>query len=420
MVLDVLQGDVHSFDCWVSVKRPNGKLQAIRPALVAWLDMRSRALVGWAIGENPDSQIIKKSLINAIYPKKNELLPYGLPKYLLIDNGKEYTAETLTGRPRTMRVSLDSDIKGFYKSIGIEDDMRSLPYQPWSKAQIERLFGTVCNKFSKREKSYTGTLTGASTSAKVKKDIKKMLENGELKTIEQFSKDFETWVVEKYHTRVHSGLKEQNEEIPIPIEVFNEAERYFKAAPPLEYAISLLMKSEERSVTGMGIKITRDGKSIYYQSPDLEKYIGKRVDIRYHPDDITTIFVYSKEGKKVCEAVSYELLQIAPKLSQKAFEEHNKDQKRHLRSQNETIKYRQMTYEERQQREKNLIENAGKKVVTPELSEEKQKITAIPDDKQYKDEVKEKAKVPKKQQHNEYYEKQAAKALAAIERRKLG
>ncbi|WP_049765319.1 transposase domain-containing protein [Alkaliphilus metalliredigens] len=262
-VLEVLQGDVHSFDCWVSVRRSNGKLQAIRPALVGWLDMRSRTLVGWAVAENPDALIIKKSLINAFYPKVNSLLPYGVCKYLLIDNGKEYTAESLTGRSRKIRVQLDADVKGFYRSIGIEDDMRSLPFQPWSKAQVERFFGTVCEKFTKRTISYTGTLTGSKTDAKVKKDIAKMLENGELMTMEEFAQKFEKWVVEKYHTRVHGGLKDQGEESPVPVDVFHHAERYYKAAPPLEYALSLLLESEERSVTNMGIKITRDGKAIY-------------------------------------------------------------------------------------------------------------------------------------------------------------
>lgn len=417
-VMEVLQGDVHSFDCWVAVKRPNGKMQAIRPALVAWMDMRSRTLVGWAIAEHPDSQIIKKSLINVIYPKKNKALPYGVPKYLLIDNGKEYTAEALTGRPRKIRVTLDADTKGFYRSIGIEDDMRSLPFQPWSKAQVERFFGTVCQKFSKRMNSYTGTLSGQKTSAKVKKDIKGMLEAGELLDIEEFSQKFEEWVAKNYHTRKHGGLKEQGEESPIPIDVFNSAERYFKAAPPLDYTLSLLMKSEERKVTSMGIKITRGGKPIYYQHQDLDVYINQRVDIRYHPEDITKIFVYDKEGNKICEAASYELLRIAPKVSEKGFIEHNKDQKRQLRNEKDRIKYRQMSYEERLQREKELLENADKKIVTPELSGEKQKITSIPEDKQYKDEIKGKTKKSTTKQKNEYFERQAAKALAAL--RKLG
>ncbi len=418
MVMEVIQGDVHTFDCWVKVKRPNGKMQAIKPGLVAWVDMRSRTLVGWAIAEHPDAQIIKQSLINVIYPKKNKELPYGVPKFLLIDNGKEYTAESLTGRSRKIRVSLDADTKGFYRSIGIEDDMRSLPFQPWSKAQVERLFGSICEKFSKRMDSYVGTLSGSKTSSKVTKDIKRMLESGDLVSIEEFSKLFEKYIVEKYHSKKHGGLKDDGEKLPVPIEVFKSGERYIKAAPPYDYTVSLLMKSEERKVTTMGIKITRDGKAIYYQHQDLTCFIDERVDIRYHPEDITKIFVYSKDGEKICEAVSYELLRIAPKVSEKGFIEHNKDQKIQLRNDRDKVKYRQMTYEERLEKEKEILENADKKIVTPELEVGSQKVTSIPDDQQYKDEMKNKKNKKSKNQNNEYFEMQAAKALAAL--KKLG
>jgi hypothetical protein len=177
------------------------------------------------------------------------------------------------------------------------------------------------------------------------------------------------------------------------------------------------MKSEERKVDTMGIKITRDGKPIYYQHQDLTVYINQRVDIRYHPEDITRIFVYDKEGNRICEAVSYELLRIAPKLSEKAFVEHNKDQKRQLSSDRDKVKYRRMTYEERIEHEQNIIENADKKIATPKLDGKKQKITSLPDDKQYKDEIKNKGKKQAKQ-NNEYFDRQAAKALAAL--KKLG
>ena len=36
-VMEVLLGDEHTFDCWVSYKLPNGKVTAIKPKLVAGL-----------------------------------------------------------------------------------------------------------------------------------------------------------------------------------------------------------------------------------------------------------------------------------------------------------------------------------------------------------------------------------------------
>lgn len=423
-VLEVLQGDVHTFDAWVSVKRPNGKLQAIRPCLVAWVDTRSRCLVGWKISETPNAEMMKESLINAIYPKENPELPYGVPKYLLIDNGKEYTAKTLTGRPRTVRVALDADTVGFYRSIGIEDDMRSLPYQPWSKAQIERFFGTVCMKFTKKYSSYTGTLSASRTESKVDKDIKKMLENGELLDIESFAAEFEDWVVNKFHKRKHSGLMIQGEEVPAPISVWNNAENYYKPIPPLDYALSLMAKTHERKVTTMGIKITIAGRPVQYTNEELSRFIGKRVQFRYYPEDITKVKVYDLDGRYVCEAVSYELLTIAPKLSEAGFEEHNKDQKRQQRGDKTTIIKRQMTHEERIAAKKTMLEEAGKKSVGPALSEKQEVVTAMPNDSQYRQEQSEKSKSKKESKQNKtsatktYFDKQADAALEKL--RKLG
>lgn len=84
----------------------------------------------------------------------------------------------------------DDMTRGFYRSIGIEDDHEALPYQPWSKGQIERFFGQVCSSFAKWFSSYTGTLTGSSTDAKVDKDIQKMLEAGQLLTMEEFYREW--------------------------------------------------------------------------------------------------------------------------------------------------------------------------------------------------------------------------------------
>lgn len=41
-VMQIVMGDEHTFDCWVSYKQPNGKVIAIKPHLAAWVDMRSR------------------------------------------------------------------------------------------------------------------------------------------------------------------------------------------------------------------------------------------------------------------------------------------------------------------------------------------------------------------------------------------
>ena len=45
-VMQIVMGDEHTFDCWVAYKQPNGKVIPIKPHLAAWVDMRSRAIMG--------------------------------------------------------------------------------------------------------------------------------------------------------------------------------------------------------------------------------------------------------------------------------------------------------------------------------------------------------------------------------------
>ena len=197
-VMEYVVGDEHTFDFWVQWTAPNGKVKAVRPKLVAWMDMKSRCIIGDVACVNADSGTLKESLVKMIYST-----PGGVPKILHIDNGKDYTAEAMTGQSRKERridFAFDSETVGFYQSIGIEEVGRSLPYQPWDKP-IERFFRTVCDRFSRWFGSYTGTLTGSKTCAKRQKDVDRMLERGELLTMEEFFEVWTDWKENKYHTR---------------------------------------------------------------------------------------------------------------------------------------------------------------------------------------------------------------------------
>lgn len=327
-VMQIVMGDEHTFDCWVSYKQPNGTVIAIRPKLVAWIDMRSRKVMGDVLCQNGNSDILKHSLLKLIYHDAGSV-----PQYIYIDNGKDYTAETMTGYERRNRRKrkqedkmsgyFDDMTRGFYKSIGITDDHEALPYQPWSKGQIERFFGGVCSSFTKWLSSYTGTLTGSSTDAKVNKDIEKLLKEGKLLTIEQFYEKWSEWLHGVYMKKEHRGLKRAGEEWKTPEQVFENAERYFKAAPPKSYATVLMMRSDNVHVYNTGIN--RFGYQ--YRSDELCAYIGRNVNIKYDPEDMATLYVFDESGRKLCEAYAQELLQITETISEKTLK-HIRMQKR--------------------------------------------------------------------------------------------
>lgn len=345
-VMEVLLGDEHTFDCWVSYKLPNGKVTAIKPKLVAWIDARSRMVLGDIICRDANAQILKQSLIKVLYGT-----PGGMPKYLNIDNGKDYTSRELTGvkryptREETERYAGFEEVKaGFYHTIGIEDFHRSRPYEPWSKSEIERLFKTVCDGFSRWFKSYTGTLTGSRTSAKIDKDIKRMLEQGKLLTMEEFYEKWSHYLHNVYAVKVHRGLKNQGETYCTPQELFDKGERYEKALPPKSFALLQLMKSERARVYNVGIR--KFGQ--VYNHPELIYYMDKPVDIKYDPEDVTRLLVFdAQDGHMICEAESQELLKIAHKVPQEALERHIRLQKQQMKDVREKLKEMRCPLDER-------------------------------------------------------------------------
>ncbi|MDO4720448.1 MAG: transposase [Peptostreptococcaceae bacterium] len=406
-VMEYLQGDEHTFDCWVAYTNPsNGKVQAIRPTLVAWIDTKSRMVLGDVICKKANADILKQSLLKVIYGEQG-----GVPRYLIIDNGKDYTAEEMTGRNRKDRSGLypDADTKGFYKSLGIEDDYRTLPYQPWGKGQIERFFGSVCEGFTKWLESYTGTLTGSKTVGKVKKDIQKMLDSGNLLTLDEFYAHWKKWLHEQYEVKKHHGLKLQKEKYLTPKEVFENEERYYKAAPPKEYAAMLMMKSERVYVYNIGIR--KFGQE--YRSQELTAYIGEKVDIRWDLEDITKIYVYTTEGTFIGEALSQELLLIAPRVSQKALEEHLRMQNKQIQEDRKRLEEYTTPFEQRVQQHEQAKTAAGlENLLLQGKATEEEKIVSLPQDKQYAQMMKQKKKA--KPVENDFLRQQGEQALKKL------
>lgn len=405
-VMEYVVGDEHTFDLWVQWTAPNGKIKAVRPKLVAWMDMRSRAIIGDVICVDANSQTLKESLVKMLYSD-----PGGVPHILHVDNGKDYTAQTMTGQSRKRRkidFEFDAETVGFYQSIGIEEVGRSLPYQPWDKP-IERFFGTVCSKFSKWFESYVGTLTGSKTYAKRQKDVDKMLERGELLTMEEFYDVWTTWKTERYHAREHRGLKDAGEKWITPGELFAHGERYEKAVPPREYAAMLLMKADTARVYNYGI----NKFGTVYTDAELAYYVGKTVGIKWDLDDVTKLYVFDEDGRKICEAVSPELLSFGQHCPQDVLERHLRDQRRQERETKEILAEMNRPYELRLQEGGRPSEAVGMIDLTIKAKTKDARIIQLPQDKEFREETKARA-AKKSEAGDEFLTSKASEALARL------
>lgn len=409
-VMQVVMGDEHTFDCWVAYTHPNGKVTAIKPHLVAWVDIKSRRILGDVMCKDANSDILKQSLLKLLYKDAGSV-----PQYIYIDNGKDYTAKNMTGYARNdrQRMEFDDTTKGFYKSIGIEDYHRALPYYAWTKGQIERFFGTVCNKFTKWFSSYTGTLTGSKTFAKVEKDINGMLERGELLSMEEFYEKWTQWLHEVYEVKESGALKKQGETYKTPLSCFENETKYFKACPPKNYATILMMKSERCFVRNVGIKLN----GYTYRSDDLCDYINSYVDVKYDPHDMATIYVF-KDGKQVCEAQSQELLVFASEngVEQKALKEHLGRQKRQIKQDRERLREANVPFTEINEQYVGFNETTGgiDLMISGKPEKKAGKVVAMPTDKTFQSGFRGASKKTEPEEENEYINRQAEEALKAL------
>lgn len=403
-VMEIVVGDEHTFDCWVQWTAPNGKVKAVRPVLVGWQEQRSRSIVGDVICVKPNSQTLKESLVKMLYTA-------GVPHALLIDNGKDYTSEEMTGQRRRDRViefDFDPETEGFYQSIGIEDVRRALPYQPWVKS-IERFFGTVCDQFSKWFASYTGTLTGSKTYAKRRKDVPGMLERGELLTLEEFFERWTYWKENVYHARKHSGLTRLKEKWNTPAALFENGERYEKAVPPREYAAMLLMKSERAKVTTTGIQ----KHNRLYADEALGLYEGQWVNVKWDIDNPTKLYVYALDGSKICEAHEAELLTMGRYADDEQISEHAAKQKRQYRTVREKLAELRTPYEDREAPAGTRPSAAVGGLDLSIKGERPEKLVTLPTSRTFRAEAEDQRK-KKQQRDNQFLNEKAGDALARL------
>ncbi len=418
-VMEVVMGDEHTFDCWVAYTNRNGKVTAVKPHLAVWIDIRSRMILGDVMCKDANSRVLKESLLKLLYHDAGSV-----PRYIYIDNGRDYTAKGMTGADRNGRrrgkgtdaggdmygTAFDDTVRGFYKSIGIEEYHRALPYQPWAKGEIERFFGSVCSKFTRWMKSYTGTLTGSRTDAKVDKDIQGMLERGELLSMDEFYEKWTQWLHTVYMVKPHGGLKKQGEEFTTPKGCFENAERYEKAVPPKGFATILMMESENRLVRNTGIQM----EGLSYRSDELCALIGQTVDVKYDPHDMGTIYVFQK-GKQVCEAYAQELLAFTCEsgVEKKALE-HFRMQKKQLKNDRRILEEANVPFTELNDQYVGFDETVGGiGLMTGRKKRKTAKIVSMPEDNTYRNGFRGK-KQEEPAEGNAYINKKAEEALRAL------
>jgi putative transposase len=268
------QSDNTLLDITIKAKK-KGVWKAVRPFMTASVDAFSRAAPGWVVSTRPpDAWTSVHLLRHAILPDPTTTQSvFGLPERLVMDNGADFTSHRIKVLLAELHTVVD------YCD----------PHVPDQKAEIEAFFGTITRELLP---TLPGSTRGQDrgtpwTDARI----------AGLLTIDQLRDIIDAWINTEYHPRPHSQTGEA------PIKRWASAAGLVQPIAEQELDPLLLVSESTRKVVRGMIRFTPSGKRVRrFYAPELHAYTGERVQIRYNPDDLESILVYSASGERLAEA----------------------------------------------------------------------------------------------------------------------
>lgn len=281
---DIWCADHCQLDVAVLVRDRNGSRRPIFPWLTAIEDLSSRAIVGWALAETPSSSTINLALLRA-------LRRFGVPWHFLIDNGRDFASKQFTGgAPKRFRFKLnESEVHGIFLFLKIEPHF-AIPGNPKAKP-VERFFGTFKGDFEVAFPGYRGRDV-AHRPEKLKAELKA---GDELLYLGAMESEVGGWLETYNATWEHGGLDGR-----APLDAWNEhfAENVVRKVEETALRLIMMVAEEPRTVGRFGVTF----QDQHYWHEDLAKHHGRKVLIRYEPDDLSRVVVHDLEGRFVCVA----------------------------------------------------------------------------------------------------------------------
>jgi transposase InsO family protein len=333
----------------------------IRPWITVFQDLASKAIVGFCLSERPSSDTIAAAFRHAVLPKKpyqwepvNEIFredryikerldemfywpQHGVPKCIYIDNGKDFKSkrfwnlkggwdpkEEYLGRidfenPDAFK-GVGTTPVGAMDILGIEKQV-AMPYTPWAKP-VEAWFKVL--------KRYLQFFPGAWRNAdnirqRDRKRIERYIKQGKLLSFEEVRGLIEFYIVFVWNAKPHGDERRKGKKGKSPNQIWLEKAEREGIKTVSERALDFaLMKAQERVVQKNGIQMFGE----WYESEDLYMYMGRKIEVRYDPADISRVYCFW-EGKFIAEARCKAYL--AQRISEKTLEMHRRKQRKFMK-----------------------------------------------------------------------------------------
>ena len=214
------------------------------------------------------------------------LLEWGVPEEVKTDNGADYAS-------KHMRRVFDSlEIKQIFCK----------PFTPEGKPHIERVFKTFSHDVLEMLPGYIGHNVSDRKNIEARKSFadhimgKAKEPTKDYLSAEQLQEFCDNWIKNYYMQEPHRGLNGKTPQSMI--DNYDGEVRRIGNERALDILLSPTSGDGLRTVTKKGIAID----NAYYDSHDLALYTGKQVKVLYSESEWGKIYVFTLEGKFICEA----------------------------------------------------------------------------------------------------------------------
>lgn len=254
-----------------------------RPIVVAWQELRSRKILGWAIDRTETAELARLAFHQAARASR------AVPQFAYLDNGRAYAAKEMTGGQATRNrfKIIDSDPLGLLTLFGI-DALWATPYRGQSKP-IESFWNTIAQ--AERCKAFAGSWCGNKPEARPEEFARRAVP---IATYEAFLRE----TIEEKNAASHrgSGMNERS-----PNDVYAELLQSTPVRVPAERQLRLCLLAVERVKLDKTHAFSLLGNR--YWSEQLTQFERSKVyQARYNPVDMSEpVFLY--DGRKLLATV---------------------------------------------------------------------------------------------------------------------
>ena len=276
--------DGHTID--VISKADDGSDRHHRMTLSAFLDARSGIYVGWVVTDHPSSDA-------TIFALRKAIQRYGIPNHIYVDNGREYLNIDIggTGHRRASKVKIDLPTP-ILQRLGIQMT-NALPRNAQAKI-IEREF----RNFTFLSRLFDG-YCGSNVVAKPEK-LKHKLKAGNIPTDGELTQVINEMIDGYFNAQPYNGkVVADRGKTKLQVYMDHLPQTVRRAAPDDLYL--LMMRSTRAQTVGKnGVYLTVCGERLYYHSDELLiNWTGKKVYLRYDPEDLRSVRVYDADEKYI-------------------------------------------------------------------------------------------------------------------------